>query len=199
MNKSRVEAFTDAVVAIIMTIMVLEFKTPASAKFSALVHELPYLFAYMVSFLFISVAWYNHHYMFSLANRISKKIYWVNNFWILSMSIIPFGTSWVGAFMNSRGPEYFYLAVFSIWSIAYWWLSREIMMELHINHPKTANKIYEMPIYKFLNSFKSIFITLIIIVMIYFIPEIGIFGALAELTYFGLKTTKDSDRLFSSN
>ncbi|KRN94771.1 hypothetical protein IV81_GL001048 [Pediococcus stilesii] len=73
MNKSRVEAFTDAVVAIIMTIMILEFKTPETDRWSGIIAEVPYLFAYIVSFIFIAVAWYNHHYMFSIAKRITKK------------------------------------------------------------------------------------------------------------------------------
>ena len=77
MNKGRVEAFTDAVVAIILTIMVLEFKTPETAKWTGIIHQLPYFFAYIVSFLFVGVAWYNHHYMFALALRISKKVYWI--------------------------------------------------------------------------------------------------------------------------
>ena len=89
MNKGRVEAFTDAVVAIILTIMVLEFKTPETAKWTGIIHQLPYFFAYIVSFLFVGVAWYNHHYMFALALRISKKVYWINNLWLFSMSLLP--------------------------------------------------------------------------------------------------------------
>ncbi|MFT9353950.1 MAG: TMEM175 family protein, partial [Lacticaseibacillus paracasei] len=72
MNKGRVEAFTDAVVAIILTIMVLEFKTPETAKWTGIIHQLPYFFAYIVSFLFVGVAWYNHHYMFALALRMTN-------------------------------------------------------------------------------------------------------------------------------
>ena len=96
MNKSRVEAFTDAVVAIIMTIMILEFKTPETDRWSGIIAEVPYLFAYIVSFIFIAVAWYNHHYMFAIAKRITKKIYWVNNFWIFTMSLLPVSTAWAG-------------------------------------------------------------------------------------------------------
>ena len=77
MNKGRVEAFTDAVVAIILTIMVLEFKTPETAKWTGIIHQLPYFFAYIVSFLFVGVAWYNHHYMFALALRILDRCIYI--------------------------------------------------------------------------------------------------------------------------
>ena len=64
MNKARVEAFTDAVLAIILTIMILELKVPDSNQLSAILSELPYLFSYTVGYLLIGVAWYSHHYMF---------------------------------------------------------------------------------------------------------------------------------------
>lgn len=119
MNKARVEAFTDAVVAIIMTIMVLEFKTPESPQWTAILHEGPYLFAFGVSFVFIAVAWYNHHYMFSLAERISKRVYWLNIAWLFAMSLLPVATAWAGRYLQARGPEYFYLLVFFLWSKTY--------------------------------------------------------------------------------
>lgn len=65
MNKGRVEAFTDAVIAIILTIMILEFKVPESLNFSAIVEQVPYLISYAIGYLFIGTAWYNHHYMFA--------------------------------------------------------------------------------------------------------------------------------------
>lgn len=124
MNHARVEAFTDAVIAIIMTIMILEFKTPESPQWTAILADAPYLFAYLISFLFIGVAWFNHHYMFALATRLTKKIYWINNAWLFTMSLIPVATAWAGRFLNQQAPEYFYLIVFFLWSIAYWWLTR---------------------------------------------------------------------------
>ncbi|WP_249214978.1 TMEM175 family protein [Lactiplantibacillus plantarum] len=79
MNKGRVEAFTDAVVAIVMTIMVLEFEVPSEPTFAAFAENGSYFIAYLISFLFIGVAWYNHHYMLTLTKRISKRVYWLNN------------------------------------------------------------------------------------------------------------------------
>lgn len=104
MNKGRVEAFTDAVVAIVLTIMVLEFKTPEEPTFAALAQNWSYLVAYLISFLFIGVAWYNHHYMFALTKRVTKKIYWVNNIWILVMAMLPVSTAWAGKFIFKVQP-----------------------------------------------------------------------------------------------
>lgn len=117
MNKGRVEAFSDAIVAIIMTIMILEFKTPEDFHWQAILENLTYLFAYAVSFFFIAVAWYNHHYMFSLTKRVTKKIYWINNIWLFTMALIPVATAWAGEFMSHRGPEYFIFLFlpFGVW------------------------------------------------------------------------------------
>ena len=87
-----------------LTIMVLEFKTPEEPTFTALMANWSYLVAYLISFLFIGVAWYNHHYMFSLTKRVTKKIYWVNNLWILTMSMLSVSTAWAGRFINDVQP-----------------------------------------------------------------------------------------------
>lgn len=195
-KKNRVEAFTDAVVAIIMTIMVLEFKIPEGAQWTAILNELPYLFAYVVSFLFIGVAWYNHHYMFALANRISKKIYWINNFWLFTMSLLPMATAWAGTYMNSRAPEYFYLLIFILWSFAYYILSKAIYQELKQSNSKNADKIVQMPPYRFMNSGTKCIVTNgLLIVAIYFFPPSCLIFALLELSYMAFHTTKDSDEI----
>ncbi|SOB40865.1 conserved hypothetical protein [Latilactobacillus sakei] len=82
--------------------MILEFKTPETAEMKALLENAPYFFAYIVTYLFVGVAWYNHHYMFSLTKRVTKRIYWLNNIWLLSMSFLPVATAWAGRFINSR-------------------------------------------------------------------------------------------------
>lgn len=105
MNKGRVEPYTDAVVAIILTIIVLEFKTPETAQWEEITRQIPYFFAYIVSFIFIGVAWYNNHYMFILAKRITKKVYWINNLWLFSMSLLPIATGWVRKFHKMLIPN----------------------------------------------------------------------------------------------
>lgn len=193
MNHARVEAFTDAVVAIIMTIMILEFKTPTSPAWQAILEDVPYLFAYVVSFLFIGVAWYNHHYMFALAKHLSKRTYWVNNLWLLTMSLLPVATAWTGRFLDHRAPEYFYLAIFFFWSIAYWWLTRTLIAA----HRGTAvaAKIAAMPPYRFMNSWRLPAFTAVIAVAIYFWPPVCLLATLVELIYMAYHTNADSDRV----
>lgn len=195
MNKGRVEAFTDAVVAIILTIMVLEFKVPDSYELMAILHELPYLFAYLVSFLFIGVAWYNHHYMFALAKRITKRIYWINNFWLFTMSLIPVATAWVGRFLDKRVPEYFYLFIFVLWSIAYYWLSREIALSMEATNPEISQKIRQMAPYRYIGSFHAGVATLGLVVLIYFYPPSCLLMTLGLLIYMAFHTNKDSDQV----
>lgn len=196
MNKNRVEAFTDAVIAIIMTIMILEFKVPETYQWGAMAGDLPYLFAYIVSFLFIGVAWYNHHYMFMILRRVTKRIYWINNLWLLTMSFIPVATAWSGRFLNYRAPEYFYLVVFAVWSAAYWWLSRSIINALRREEMvDQALRIMAMPPYQFMNSWRLPAYTLIITVVIYFWPPGGLVATLCELVYMAFHTNADSDRV----
>ena len=195
MNKGRVEAYTDAVVAIILTIMILEFKTPETPDWEGIFEQLPYFFAYIVSFVFIGVAWYNHHYMFSLAVRISKKVYWVNNLWLFSMSLIPVATSWVGKFPKSPSPEYLYLFVFTFWSLAYFWLSNSIRKTPEHINTTVSEKIEKMFPFKFLSSVFFPLSIVVIAIGIYFYPLLGIIISFLELVSLGFLTTPDSDHI----
>lgn len=195
MNKGRVEAYTDAVVAIILTIMILEFKTPETPDWEGIIEQLPYFFSYIVSFVFIGVAWYNHHYMFSLADRISKKVYWVNNLWLFSMSLLPVATSWVGKFPKSPSPEYLYLFVFTFWSLSYFWLSNSIRKTPEHINATVSEKIEKMFPFKFLSS---VFFPLsigVIAIGINFYPLLGIIITFLELVSLGFLTTPDSDHI----
>lgn len=195
MNKGRIEAYTDAVVAIILTIMVLEFKTPDTAQWEEITRQLPYFFAYIVSFIFIGVAWYNHHYMFTLAKRITKKVYWINNLWLFSMSLLPIATGWVGKFPLYANPEYFYLLIFTFWSLAYRWLSNAISKSPdHINST-VSQKIEQMLPLRFLNSWFFPLSVIIIAACIYLIPLLGITITLIELIILGVSTSNDSDQI----
>ncbi|MDN7146509.1 TMEM175 family protein [Liquorilactobacillus mali] len=195
MNKGRVEAYTDAVVAIILTIMVLEFKTPETAQWEEITKQLPYFFAYIVSFVFIGVAWYNHHYMFTLANRITKKVYWVNNLWLFSMSLLPVATGWVGKFPQYTSPEYFYLLIFTFWSVTYRWLSDTIRKTADHRNTTVSQKIEQMLPFRFLNSLFFPLSVVVIAVGIYFYPLLGITITLIELIILGLLTSPDSDKI----
>lgn len=197
MNKGRLEAFSDAVIAIVVTIMILEFKTPETPRLSALIENGPYFFAYIVTYLFVGVAWYNHHYMFSLTKRITKRVYWLNNLWLLTMSFLPVATAWAGRFINSRGPEYFYYVVHFAWLMAYFLLSWALAEANREVAPEVTAKIKGMPIYQVMANQKYFWlIQIVILIAIYFFPAIELIFVVLEVYIIGNRTTRDSDRLF---
>jgi uncharacterized membrane protein len=105
MNKSRLEAFTDAVIAIIMTILVLELEMPDGATFAAL-WELRFQFLiYLVSFLTLAIYWNNHHHMFQASKHVSGKVMWLNILLLLFLSLFPFTTAWMSDNVTGRAPE----------------------------------------------------------------------------------------------
>ena len=119
MEKNRLEAFSDGVLAIIITIMVLELKQPIGDKLSDLWEISPVLLAYLVSFLFIAIYWINHHHTFHQVERINIPILWCNIAWMFVMSFIPFTTAWVGSFPTSFAPLAVYFADMAFASITF--------------------------------------------------------------------------------
>ena len=196
MNKGRVEAFTDAVIAIVMTIMVLEFKTPEQPTFSALAENSSYLAAYLISFLFIGVAWYNHHYMFTLTKRVTKKIYWLNNLWLLSMSLLPVATAWAGKFITKPQPELFYFLIFVLWAVAYVVLSHAIIAANQSKHPEVSAKIGRMLVYRLHTSWWFWLVTLAMAALVLLVwPPLSLVFTVIELIIMAVFTTTDSDQV----
>ncbi|HEX4427996.1 MAG TPA: TMEM175 family protein [Frankiaceae bacterium] len=95
MSKDRLQAFSDGVIAILITIMVLELHTPKGTDWHALREELPVLLAYVLSFVFIGIYWNNHHHMLSAVNRISGASLWANQHLLFWLSLVPFVTAWM--------------------------------------------------------------------------------------------------------
>lgn len=95
-GKSRVEAFSDGVLAIVITIMVLELKAPHNADISELTGLFPKFFSYILSFIHGAIYWNNNHHMFSTVEKINGKILWANTHLLFWLSLIPFTTSWMG-------------------------------------------------------------------------------------------------------
>ncbi len=126
MNKGRVEAITDGIVAIAATIMVLELAVPATSTWSGLIGELPTIIAYVISFFMIYGVWYMHHNLFEKAEYISGRTYIINGFWIFALTFVPFTTAWVGANPNETVPEFLYALNMLIWSIMFQWLDYQI-------------------------------------------------------------------------
>jgi len=197
MNKGRVEAFTDAVVAIVLTIMVLEFEVPKEPTFVALAANASYLVAYLISFLFIGVAWYNHHYMLTLTKRITKRVYWLNNIWILTMSLLPVATAWAGKFIDQPQPELFYFIVFLLWALAYAVLSYALVKDNEqAGHADVAAKIRRMPVYRVHTHWWFWASSVVVAALILFVwPPLCLIFTVVELVVMAIKTTPDSDRL----
>lgn len=110
MEKNRLEAFSDGVLAIIITIMVLELRQPLGDTFSDFWELAPTLLAYFVSFFFIAIYWVNHHHLFHTVGTINVKVLWCNIGWLFVMSFIPFATAWVGTYQSSWAPLTVYFA-----------------------------------------------------------------------------------------
>ena len=110
MEKNRLEAFSDGVLAIIITIMVLELSQPKGDGWKDLMALWPTLLAYVLSFLFVAIYWVNHHLIFLKAETVNIKILWCNIGWLFVMSLIPFTTAWVGSYPTSWMPLTLYFA-----------------------------------------------------------------------------------------
>jgi uncharacterized membrane protein len=96
MNKGRLEAFSDGVIAIIITIMVLELKTPHGADLDALKPLLPVFLSYVLSFIYLGIYWNNHHHLLQASSTTNGKILWANLHLLFWLSLIPFSTGWMG-------------------------------------------------------------------------------------------------------
>jgi uncharacterized membrane protein len=96
MGKTRLEAFSDGVIAIIITIMVLELKVPHGSSFEALRPLLPVFLSYVLSFIYVGIYWNNHHHMLQLVEKVSGPILWANLHLLFWLSLVPFVTGWMG-------------------------------------------------------------------------------------------------------
>ena len=127
MPKTRLEAFTDAVIAIIMTILVLDLAVPAQPTFAAL-WDLRFKFLiYILSFVSLAIYWNNHHHLFQISKIINGKILWYNMAFILFLSLFPFVTAWVDEHILERAPEITYGIVILLADIAYALLARALV------------------------------------------------------------------------
>jgi uncharacterized membrane protein len=129
MSKGRLEAFSDGVIAILITIMVLELKIPSGADLAALRSVLPSVLTYALSFVFLGIYWNNHHHMLHVTERINGKILLANLHLLFWLSLIPFGTAWIGESRYARLPTAVYGVVLLLAAIAYTILLRAILAE----------------------------------------------------------------------
>ena len=127
MRTGRLEAFSDGVLAILITIMVLELKVPHGADLEALHHITPVLCAYVLSFIYIGIYWNNHHHMLHTCDRVSGGILWANLHLLFWLSLIPFGTDWLGENHLASLPTALYGVVLFAAGLAYLILQKAII------------------------------------------------------------------------
>jgi len=127
MTKGRLEAFSDGVIAIIITIMVLELHPPPGATFAELGLVLPDLLAYVVSFTIVGIYWNNHHHLFAATHRIDGSVMWANLHLLFWLSLMPFATGWVGDHTGESTPMAIYALVLLLAGIAYYILQSRIL------------------------------------------------------------------------
>jgi uncharacterized membrane protein len=136
MNTDRMEAFSDGVIAILITIMVLELRVPHGADWSALRPMLPVLLSYLLSFVFLGIYWNNHHHMMVLTDEISGAILWANLHLLFWLSLVPFATSWMGENHVAPLPTAIYGIVLFLAAIAY-----TILQQTIINRQGSGSKL----------------------------------------------------------
>jgi uncharacterized membrane protein len=119
LSKSRLEAFSDGVIAIIITIMVLELKRPEGADFAALKPLIPAFISYAMSFIFVGIYWNNHHHTLHAVEKVNGKILWANMHLLFWMSLIPFATNWLGETGFASRPVAAYGFVMLMCAVAY--------------------------------------------------------------------------------
>jgi uncharacterized membrane protein len=129
MGKERLTAFSDGVVAIIITIMVLELKIPHGTSLADLLPVLPVFLAYVLSFVYVGIYWNNHHHLLTLATSVTGPILWANMHLLFWLSTVPFATAWLGENQLSTAPVALYGGVLIMNAIAF-----TILMTLLIRH-----------------------------------------------------------------
>jgi len=127
MGKGRLEAFSDGVIAIIITIMVLELKVPHGDTLQALLPLLPVLLSYVLSFVYLGIYWNNHHHMLHASHVVSGSVLWANLHLLFWLSLIPFTTGWLGENHLTTMPAAAYGFVLLMAAIAYWLLEQRII------------------------------------------------------------------------
>jgi uncharacterized membrane protein len=127
MSKNRMESFSDGVIAIIITIMVLELKVPRGENFQALAPLIPVFLSYVLSFVYVGIYWNNHHHMLHTSNKVTGSMLWANLHLLFWLSLFPFATGWMGENHFAAATSAFYGVVLLMAAVAYWILQQLII------------------------------------------------------------------------
>ena len=137
MTKGRLEAFSDGVIAIIITIMVLEMKVPHGGGLEDLVPLLPVFFSYILSFVYVGIYWNNHHHMLHACTTVTGGVLWANLHFLFWLSLFPFTTGWMGENHFTAVPSVLYGVVLLLAAISYYLLQQSI---IHAQGPDSLLK-----------------------------------------------------------
>jgi uncharacterized membrane protein len=127
MERGRLEAFSDGVIAILITIMVLELRPPAGADLAALVPLIPIFLCYVLSFVYLAIYWNNHHHLFQAVRRVNGRVLWTNMHLLFWLSLVPFVTAWMGENHFAAWPVALYGVVLLLAACAYYLLVRSLL------------------------------------------------------------------------
>ncbi len=192
MTKTRLEAFSDGVLAIIITIMVLELKVPHEASWHALAELAPVFVSYLLSFVFVGIYWGNHHHLLHTVHHVTTKIIWANMGLLFTLSLIPFSTAWMGENHFEKIPVAFYALNLLLCAVSFYFLQIAIMS--HYTHStkliealKKQEKKGFLSLILYISSFAAAFFyplvsaaLIVITAIIWIIPDPNIEKALEE-------------------
>ena len=140
MNKNRLEAFSDGVIAVIITIMVLELKVPTSGGWAAYRELAPHLLTYVISFVFVAIYWNNHHHLLDAVTRVDGVVLWANMHLLFWLSLVPLTTAWVAARPSSTEATVTYGALFLLCGLAWLVLDRTLAKRHAFERPVAGER-----------------------------------------------------------
>ena len=191
MTTSRMEAFSDGVIAIIITIMVLELRAPHEASIASLKPLIPVLISYIMSFVYLGIYWTNHHHLLHAVEHVNGRVLWANLHLLFWLSLVPFATAWLGENNFGRIPIALYGAVLLLAAVAYFILVKALLV-LHGHDSflatalgsdfkgKISIVIYAVAIaLAFVNSWIS-FALYVLVAIMWIIPDRRIEGRLGQ-------------------
>jgi uncharacterized membrane protein len=196
MHKGRTEAFSDGVIAIIITIMVLELKVPHEATLEAVFKLLPIFLSYVLSFLYVGIYWVNHHHLFQVTKRVNSQVMWANIHLLFWLSLIPFTTGWMGENNFANLPTMLYGINLILAAFAY------IILQIQILRIHGADSALAKAIGTDFKGRLSLGIYLVAIVLAFWLPWVsGLLYGIVSLIWFipdyrleqALENSKDNE------